>query len=96
MSARWLWATCHKWTGRKALLVTFANAIIGFNLPDVQLPAYYSWGLAIIWVAIFLSGAAKEVYGKRSLKRKAKTSGVGIYDGSNGSKVPGGTDSSVP
>lgn len=53
--------------------MTFANAIIGFNLPDVQLPAFYSWGLAIIWAAIFLAGAisspcqAKERLGVSSM-----------------------------
>ncbi|BDA51080.1 probable cytochrome b561, DM13 and DOMON domain-containing protein [Coccomyxa sp. Obi] len=93
---RWLWATCHKWTGRKALLVTFANAIIGFNLPDVQLPAYYSWGLAIIWAAIFLAGAGKEVYSRRSLRHKAQHSGLAFSGNAANGKLPHGTNGSVP
>lgn len=91
---RWLWATCHKWSGRKALLITFANAIIGFNLPGVDLPAWYSWGLAIIWAAIFLVGAGKEFYGYQADRKQAHKSGLSYEGGKPNGKAM--QDSGVP
>ncbi len=60
--------------GRLALLAAFANALVGFAL--AQLPAWYSWGLALIWAAIWLAAGAKMALNARRRRRAAGLGGI--------------------
>ncbi|KAK9837455.1 hypothetical protein WJX81_003838 [Elliptochloris bilobata] len=66
---RWAWNLYHHWVGRIALLGAFANAMLGFALG--QLPAWYSWGLAIIWAAIWMAAGAKMLANVRHARRSS-------------------------
>jgi hypothetical protein len=55
----------------------------------------YSWGLAIIWAAIFLAGAAKEVYNSRAARGKVQSQGLAYKEDASGSRDNNGQGKSI-
>jgi len=83
-AARWMWNLYHWWVGRVALLAAFANALVGFVL--AQLPAWYSWGLALIWATIWLAAGAKMALNAR---RRRRAAGLGSIEDPRAQQEPG-------